>query len=291
MPLNSRIEKFKRVTDLFEQGKVVVLSDDPEDPLLVWVNKLNPFEQDECRKDGAVGRARALERLTVEDSPEAQVMRAALADRGRDHLVEALVSQRSNEFYVRSLDEIRTMEEWQDKLLILDRADAQMMDAGLPEDAEENTRLAALNAEYMGAVNALMESYVEDARTEYGALTDEQLREAFMDTYKESTGSAGFLNEYRITEMYFSLRDCQGKSDGYGGWTHAGCNHRERLCETRAAIRELPEELIARVRDAILTLSMSPKDAGNSDAPASSSASSERPKQAAESTPSTPAAT
>lgn len=294
MASKNRLAKFQRVTALFEVGREVVLEEDgPEGPVLVWVSKLNPFEQEEARKDGSVGRARAQMVLSDPLSPEMAVFNQALEGRSKEDVIEALVFAKQNEDYVRALDDIKTLEDWQDKLAILERGDEQLADLDRPMDDEEREMLAKLNQEYVAKINELMTKHQQDRKDELEGLSEDEVREEYQNQYRETTASQGFLTEYKISEMYYSLRDCEATKGANGRWDHTRCgNHRERLCDTRGDIRLLPEGLIALVTQAIRELTMSPSDAGNSDAPASSSASSEQPSaEAAGSTPSTPAET
>lgn len=287
----AKLSRIKRVTDLFEQGREVVLSDDMDDPVLVWVNKINPFEMEECRKDGSVGRARALLRLDEADSAEAILFSEALEGRNVESLAGALAHTHQNEDYVQSLDDIKADPDWKDKLELLERGDEQLRDGGIAADDDERRRLADLNQEYMKHLGELVEERQKARRDELLAKGLEELQEEYKAAYREQTGTNGYLQEYRTTEMYYALRDCQATPNDNLGWDHSKCSHRERLCGSRAEIRELPAELIQAVREAITLLNMSPRDAGNSDAPASSSASSERASAQEESTPSTPTET
>lgn len=286
-----RLSRIKRVTDLFEEGREVILNDDLDDPVLVWVNKLNPFEMEEARKDGSVGRARAMMRLEDPESPESLLFDQALQGRSAENLVAALVYAHQNEDYVHALDDIKADEEWTERIDVLDRADQQMFDAGTAPDDEEQKRLAELNHAYMARVQELTAEHQEKRKSDFEGLDLDALRDLYRQSYRDQAGSSGFLNEYRTTELYYALRDCTAKPNDNLGWDHSSCSHRTRLCESRAEVRELPEGLIVKVREAITILNMGPRDAGNSDAPASSSASSERPSEQADATPSTPTTT
>lgn len=289
----NRLAKFQRVTALFEVGTEVVLEEDgPDGPVLVWVSKLNPFEQEEARKDGSVGRARAQMVLDDPMSPEMAVFTQALEGRSTSDIIDALVYAKQNEDYVEALDDIKALEDWQDKLAILERGDAQLADMSRPMDDDERELQTKLNQEYMAKVQELLTAKQAERRREFEAMSDDEVREAYRKQYRDTTASQGFLTEYKISEMFYSLRDCEATKGVNGRWDHSRCgNHRERLCDTRADIRLLPAGLLDLVTEAIRNLSMTPQDAGNSDAPASSSASSEQPSAEAASTPSTPEAT
>ena len=287
----SKVTRFKRVTDLFEEGREVVLDDNPDDPVLVWVNKINPFEMDEARKDGSVGKARAALRLDDPESAESVLFDQAIEGRDQENLAQALAYVKQNEDYVAALDDIRADEEWKPKVELLERGDAQMADAGIPMDDDEQKRLADLNQAYMKHLAELVDKRQAKRVAELQTLSVDDLQEDYRKSYRDQAGSNGFLSEYRTTELYYALRDCVATPNENLGWDHAKCSHRERLCGSRAEVRELPGGLIEKVREAITLLNMSPRDAGNSDAPASSSASSERASAVVASTPSTPDAT
>lgn len=287
MAQGSRLAKFRRITELFEEGRAVVLDPNPEDPVLVWVNKLNPFELEEARKDGSVGRARGVMRLDDEDAPEHEVYVEAIQSRTPEDMRNSLVNAKGNEHYLQALDDIRADEDWRPKLEVLERGDAQLEDAGEVDD-DERSRLAKLNEAYLAEVERLIGIRQREYRAELDATDDEDIRRQYKEQYREAASSNGFLNEYRTTEMFFALRACDAKATD-DGWDHSECDHRQRLCEVRSEIRDLPEQLLVAVREAMLILNMTPREAGNSGAPASSSASSGPRSEQAESTPSTPA--
>lgn len=293
MAQGNRLAKFHRVTDLFIEGKEVVLDETGEEPVLVWVNKLNSFEQDEARRDGNVGRARATLALDDPDSPETQSFEGSLGQAAKEVLIRALVQLRTNEFYVAALDDIRTEDEWRDKIDLIERGPQLAADRPDDPSEEEQARFDELMVKYDERVVELSERRAEEYRQEIAQEDEKELKKRYLSSYRESVGTSGFLTEYRVSELYFALRDCRAtKRDENGRWDHTDCGgHRDRLLEARSDVKEMPDALLALVRDALTDLAMTPRDAGNSDAPASSSASSELPSEAADSTPSTPAAT
>jgi hypothetical protein len=283
----AKLARMKRVTDLFVEGTEVVLDDSETDPVLVWVTKMNPFESEEARKDGSVGKARVLLRLNEVGSPESLLFDNAVLERSHEDLVNAMAAAKFNEDYIRAADDIKADEEWADRLALLERGDEQLRDSGVAMDDDEVTRLHTLNREYQDRLDEIIKEAQEVRKEKLRTETPDELREQFRASYLETSGQNGFINEYRTTELYYVLRDCSAVPNDRLGWDHTGCTH-QRLCDSRAEVRELPETLILKVRDAIQQLAMTPRDAGNSDAPASSSASSEQPSKVADSTPSTP---
>lgn len=282
--------KFKRVTDLFNVGVELVLEEHgDEGPVLVWVNKLNSFEQEEARKDGAVGRAQVIMRLEDPDSEEMSVFDSAMVGRDKEAFVRALLGLKRNELYVKALDDIRAIPEWTEKMEVLERGDALLADRGRDADPGEVERLGKLNGEYVAKIQDIVDELEGIERQDLENFDLAELQEKYREEYRESAATQGFLTEFRTTEVFYALRDCHASTKGENGrWDHTSCDHRVRLLDARSDVRELPEALIGLVRQAIQDLNMTPRDAGNSAAPTSSSASSEQPSAAEASTPSTP---
>lgn len=293
MAQGDRIAKFHRVTDLFIEGKEVVLEESETEPVLVWVNKLNAFEQDEARRDGNVGRARGTLALDDPESPESQSFEGNLGVAEKDVLIRALIQLRTNEFYIAALDDIRTKDEWKDKVDLVERGLTLSADHPQGPTDEEREQFDKLLTKYDERVIELSETRAEQYRQDLLQEEIPELKKRYLSSYRESVGTQGFLTEYRVSELFFALRDCVASTkDDNGRWDHKDCaGHRQRLLEARSDVKGMPDALLALVRDALTDISMTPRDAGNSDAPASSSASSERPSAAADSTLSTPTET
>ena len=88
------------------------------------------------------------------------------------------------------------------------------------------------------------------------------------------------MEERRITEIFIAARQCDAKRDGEG-WSHKSCDHTQPLLQQRAQVKKLPPVVVQRLVDTLDAMTASQREAGNSDAPASSSESSE-PSSASE---------
>ena len=94
------------------------------------------------------------------------------------------------------------------------------------------------------------------------------------------------MEERRVTELYYAIRVCEASRDGMA-YDHTRCDHRQRALDSRDQVRSLPEQVLVKVIEALDQLNVPQREAGNSDAPVSSSASSEQPNVPEASTPST----
>ena len=271
----------KRVTDLFVEGAEVILKDDPADPVLLWVNKLNSFEREEANRDGHA--ARSLTILAVKDStkPEWAQHQSALAQMSEDDLREQIVASQENEFFVAAFESIRQDPEWRDRVEAMNRARSDMRD-------DESEALAALNVEYTTELTNRVALRKENAMLELRGLDLQSLKDKYSEAWLDTRAYSSFQREYNKTQLYFSVRDCSATAQDWG-WDHSKCNgHTQRLLTSREEVVTLPDGLLTKLQDAAQKVQVSVSDARFSDALASSSGSSAQPSELEESTPSIP---
>ena len=122
------------------------------------------------------------------------------------------------------------------------------------------------------------------------AVDRDELTREFLERWRQRISLDEFMEERRVTELYYALRVCQATRDG-GTYDHTPCDHRQRALAAREQVRGLPEQVLTKAIEAIDGLNVTPREAGNSVAPVSSSAPSEQPNVPEDSTPSIPEAT
>ena len=283
-------DRLRRVTDLFVRGKEIYLGDDETGtPILVWVSKPNQFERSEARKDGLFGKQKRLMMLAL-DSEECLAVRDEGEQLSDEELVEALLSPKQSELILLARDDVEADENWHDRLELLERWNSLTQEQGSEVSPEENERFIEISTQYIDAINEAMKVRARDFRQELASEPRDDLIDKYVETYRQNQALAAFQTEAQLTELYFALRDCEATERLGDGWDHSKCKH-PRLAPSRADVRNLGDVLLDRARSVLIEISVSEREAGNSDAPASSSASSERPKQQEESTPSTPSGT
>lgn len=289
----SAMDRLRRVTDLFITGSTVYLGDDAGGPVCVWVAKPNAFARAEAQRDGVFARNRRLLTYTP-DHPELAVVIGEAAAKTAQELAEMILARERYKFITGAQEEIRADPAWSEDLKVLDRADELIGDeaaAGREQSPAESAALAALNARYIDEVTAAEERLREAAGAELAmeCPTKDELEVRYVESWKQVTSLDAFGEESRITEVYYALRECNA-TGSKGAWDHSGCEH-ERLLASRSQVRELEQGVMDPVVAALEELSMTPASAGNSDAPATSSASSGQHGEEEGSTPSTPAET
>ena len=278
-----------RVTELFVEGTELVL--DQHDPVLVWINKLNPFQLEEARRDGQAARTRFTLALNDPRSEESQAFDLQGSRITDEVVARGMAQSKYNQFLVQASDELRADEEWKDKADALERANSDL--ANRPDDDPEVVAMQQLSDDYF----AEMQRRVDEKReAEFAALTalpHEELRDKYRQAWIEERATGAFLTAYRITEMWFA--DARVLRQGQEGGRQLGpqpCEgHRIQLCDARDQITKLPDGLIGQVRAVIDGLAVDERAGKDSPPSPASSTSSPTPSAAAGSAASGQAAT
>ena len=280
------LDRLSRITDLFQEGREMVFGEDDTGPIIVWVNKLNSFEEEEARRDGAA--ARSLRVLALgDDSPEVRAAQSELGELTRSELVEIIAAQGFEEDYLLAIDDVESDKDWTEKLSAM-RTIFLIDDAELGTEDPRRQQAIDLNSEYMVEVNKRAAKRQTDRQVEASDKSLDELFALFVQNWKGREGLSEFFAEQRVTQIFYALRDCQGtiKNDEKT-YDHTRCTHK-RLLEDRSQVRSLPQEVLEQVLAVLSDITVDRRTAGNLGVPASSSESSEHPKQEEESTPSIP---
>ena len=295
-------ERLLRVTDLFIEGTELYFGmDEVQQPIVMWVNKLNSFEIEEARRDAMVKRGMRIAELSKPENPEFAAVMATINGWTDDKLAEERVEQKGDELYLDVLNDIEAEEGWKEKLDTIRRGPTLLDDEGAPDDDPRRADLLAVQQEYIAKVREGQERAQQEALREVKDQGRAAIIEEYLEHWRNRVSLDVFMSERRVSELYAALRDCKAKvrfelpRDGSTQkleFDHTDCNHSVRLLSARSDVYSLPEAIIERAGDALDGITATPRDAGNSDAPASSSASSEQSSAEVEaSTPSTPVET
>lgn len=280
------IGRLRRVTDLFIEGEEVFLGNDAGNvPVVIWVNKLNSFEIEEARRDGIVQRGLKMRDLADPDSPERAAFDAEVRLMNDERLQQAWVNHHVEEMYLDVVNEIETSEEWRTKVEEMRRLPELLTDAGAPQTDPRWKQVEELQIAYMEAIRAGQEKAQKDSLREAQDFARDDLEASYFEKWRERQTLDIFMEERRITEIYVSARECDATRDG-DGWDHRACDHGKRLLPHRSMVKSLPPQIIEKIIDVLDDITTPQREAGNSDAPVSSSAPSE-PSSASEA-PSTP---
>jgi hypothetical protein len=281
------------IMDLFTEGTVAPIEAPDGKIVTIWVNKLSPFEKEDADRLGRGARAKRLLEWDADEDEQA-VFTLETKDLSDDDLVQGLAAQNAAAHFYQAINEIRTLEEWKERLEYLNSA--EVLEYTSPEATEDDRALyEKINREYSEAIEATQRRLADEFCADLAAQGREKVLEQYHKAWRDAEGMKAFYAERQIAELFFATRECKAKAKGKVGedtiWDHAKCNHEVRVMSNRGQVRSLPDVVRTAVVAALQALEITPDAVGNSDAPTASSESSEQPSSAEVSTPSTPEAT
>lgn len=289
-------DRLRRVTDLFVEGAELYLGlDDSNEPIVMWVNKLNSFEVEEARRDGAVQRGIRVAALTADDNPERIAMEASVRVWDNERLAQNRLDQMSDEIYLRVLDDIDTDPEMREAVDMVRRGTVLLATA--PEDDPRREALLEAQNKYLEAIRVNQERVRNETLADLLEMSRRDLENDFTEAWRNRASLEVFMEERRVSELYVALRDCQASVERSTDdpatfrYDHSACDHSRRLLLGRDEVRHLPERVIELAIETLEKITVPAREAGNSDAPESSSDSPERPSAEEESAPSIPTET
>jgi hypothetical protein len=279
-----------RLTQLFAEGKELVLTPGSGDPVVLWIAKLNAFEEEQANQAGRVARARLINAIREIGTPEWDWLQAQKGDTVSVAMVEAIVQSKESELFVKALNDLRADPDWRERLEIMDQSD---------EDTLKGIELAAhdkLKAEHAGELLDRHDQRKKDLREELSHLDRPNLEEQYEQAFLNEQGMAAFGLERARQHIYLCMRSCEaGVPDDYpddnARWDHSACDHQLRYLASPDEVAHLPQSVREKVEDAYNEISLAPSMARFTDALESSSESPERSATEAVSTPSGPAGT
>jgi hypothetical protein len=171
---------------------------------------------------------------------------------------------------------------------ILDRSDELI---GRPPEDSERKLLSKLAEEYQTEIQKRLQDETDFLMRKYRSMDGDELWKEFLDFYADRRASEVGMAEYKLTEMWYATRCCDGVETD-GTWDHSACDgHSVPVYETKDEVRGLPLDLQRTLYIALESVSMTEREAKKKGSPASSSEPSPQPSEAGESSPSTPTVT
>jgi hypothetical protein len=281
-----------RMMDLFKEGAVAAVEVEGVLEPVAWVNKLNAFQKEDVERAARGARAkRILEWERNED--EQAILELDTSEWTDDMMVEAVLQRDSAQHYIEAVQELRTQEEWKDRLDYLGNVDVLGITQGEDVSEEDRALFENVNEEYAKAIQTINERIEAEAKADLVAKGREGIIAEYRKRYRETQGMQAFYAETRIAEVQISARECKGTwNPEMETWDHTRCgNHQVRLFPHRDSVKEIPDTVYFAITAVLEALNMSVDQAGNSDAPPASSESPEQPSAEADSSPSTPVET
>ena len=278
--------RLAKLTDLFEEGAVAPLKTSDGTEVVVWLNKLSPFENEQAAHEGRIARARIMLAIKEIGTPEADLFRLASEGASIESVINALLTDKDNERTVGVIRDIRADKKWKDRLETLEWSSEQLI--GRADDDPEVKVIAKVLADYQAEIAKRTDRLRNQMRIELAAMPEDRLRQMHRESYAEQQGLNAFMREQSRSQIYYSMRMCEATRDANGRWQHKECDHSQRWLDDRSEVDQLPESLLDQVQRAYDELNMNPEVARFLGGPASSSEShgpSRPPEESKESGP------
>lgn len=228
--------KKRRLGDLYVVGKEVPINDDSgEEPIVVWVQKLNPLDNDNALRRAAAARARYLAYKKDQESEEYQ---AALSDvtefSSREMLIDMVARDELLVRRMRVEAEMGAEEEWSKDDYLQGLHDAWQGTEEAPglkqrwtdePDDPEAKRVLEEMQRFNHAVDKRMEGEREDIRRDYEHKSDDELIAVAVERMIDQRASTKFMREYENEMLLAAVREQD--------------DHKKRYFTERAEVDEL----------------------------------------------------
>lgn len=282
------MSKLAKLSQLFDKGVEVVIPAN-SGAVVVWVNKLNTFQVEECAHEGRVARARRMFAIKEIGTPEYHLFQSTVSTYDRDQLVTALADGKSNEFLYEVFQDIRGDKEWAERVEVMEHSSDDVADR--PDDDPEKQVLDKIATEYQEEILKRLDAAQKDYRSELDSLSLELLRDRYLEQYLEREGLRSFQASKQQHELFHCLRQCEAEVPAEGeSWDHTECDHSRRFLDEVSEVLSLPDEVAALIQEAFQGLTVPIDLARFMGGPASSSESSGPSSSAEDSLPSSPEA-
>ena len=277
------MDAMKRVTDLFVEGTEYYVGDDANGPVVFWINKLNPYQTEEARRDGGSARSQRMARLADPEDLETKGIIAELSLWTDENLAEQCLAQRSDELYLDAFNDLDTDEGMKDLRERVERMPQLLGDSNASEEDQRVKDTIEDQENWFTALHEAMEKKNREALSDLKAQPREKLEASFLERWRQRHTLDVFMEEKQATTLWYAIRQCKAKRAGQGPdgkplWGHGECDHSQRWLSERKLVKDLPGEMIEKVIGLLESVTVTPLVAGNSDAPTSSSVSSEPSK-------------
>jgi hypothetical protein len=220
--------KRRRLSDLYVRGREVVFEEGEEDPVVVWLQKLNPIDRESCLRRAHAARARALLDADDEDGDLYQSIYGQIRlVSDKKALIGLIIAEEIARYRQRIEAEMAFDEEsWGKERYLQGLVDSWIGDGtnpGLaavkeqdPDDPEVKRVSAELDRfeeEVIGLVRA------EDARlaAEWEQAPEDELWQRATKRMIEMRANDAFSNEFERQQLFYSVRDPDDHSKRYFG--------------------------------------------------------------------------
>lgn len=267
--------KRRRLTDLYVTGKEVTVNDDSgEDPIVVYLQKLNPMDNEQALRKAGAARSRILSWGKNPDSDEFLSVESEVWDiKERDTLIEYLIQEDLSNKYASTEAELAAEDEWSKDNYFQGLRDA--WEGGLaeewaadPEDADAK-RVQSELKRFDDRVSERVEQEAEHLRSQWRDIPEHELRSEVTGKFVKMRADMEWLREFRKCELWLSTREAE--------------NHKKLYFQNRAEVDMLDPQIFGRLMAEYEQLTVDVQEGKDSpETPASSPSSDQSEKEETE---------
>jgi hypothetical protein len=237
-------KKQRRLEDLYILGREISVDDGGGDPVVVWLQKLNPMEQEKALRRANALRAQVLMARRNQESEDWQEAYSDLEDIGaRDQLVEYLIADDLAKARESAEAEQSFVEEWHKDGYLQGLRDSwldpenPLSDVYALDPEDEAARRVFLELKrFDEQVEEKLQPELKRLRKDYEELGDEELHRRAADRLMEMKAGLAWLKEFRACEVWLATRDPE--------------NHKHYYFSGRETIDTLAGEVFQQLSDA-----------------------------------------
>lgn len=269
--------KTRRLGDLYVVGKELTI-DDGEGAVVVWVNKLNPVDQEAAVRNANAARARVLAGKKDPENQERLSIESELLEQSKDELVDFLAADALSNRQDALVAELAAEQEWQDKSYLQGLLDA--WEGGLedrynrdPEDEEAKSVFEEMDR-WQKILDARLEGEKERLLADFGQRPEDALRQQVLERLIQVQADMAWLSEYHLSEVLFAVREPD--------------HHKKKYFNNRSEVEDLSQEVMRALYEGYHDLSIDPTEGKDSPGTPASSPSSDLSTEGETSQPSGP---
>lgn len=242
----------RRLADLYVVGREVTI-EDPQGDVTVWVQKLNPIQQEQAFGRAAAQRAKVLSIKKLSPTDEDRLPFETQADEvasDRDTMIDMLSAVEISQAEQSCEAEAAEEDEWANDGYLQglqqaweDGAKDAYLDPGDPGYKEARRVFDELKR-FANQVDKAVEGHKKRIRKEFASVTDAELRKRIVDQLIEAEADLKWLTEYRRSQVWLSVREPQ--------------DHRKLYFENRSDVDDLAIEVLVRLINEYQSLEVDP---------------------------------
>lgn len=242
----------RKLSDLYRRGIEIAIGDESEEePVRLWLQKLNPVENESAIRSANMVRVRLLMAKRDSSSDEYVAMMADVVDYDRDQLIEYLASFKIATEAEALEAEVAEADGWTKDDYLQSLHDS-WEEGGLKERYHaQETKGDDVDAQrcfdeierYTKGVQKRLDQETENAAADYGTEPTDKLIETMVEQLFKMQGDLQWILEYRKQELFFGVRCVE--------------DHKQRYFTSRDEIDELESEVVGRLVEEFAALNVS----------------------------------